>query len=111
MSKPDNDMFNYTLFKEHDTIVVESCTGTGKSHAMLKEHVPKYFEDTPHMKLLTLPDKQHLSDQHIDDYPSLDDYRALVGYPEGSLTCCLNSICKLAPLKNDTLKDYIVYID
>ena len=53
MSKPDNEMFNYTLFQEHDTIVVESCTGTGKSHAILKEHVPKYLEDNPHLKLLT----------------------------------------------------------
>jgi len=111
MSKPDNEIFNYTLFKEHDTIVVESCTGTGKSHAMLKEHVPKYLEENPHMKLLTLTNKRNLSDQHIDNYPSLEDYRALVGYPEGSLTCCLNSIRKLAPLSDNALQDYIVYID
>ena len=97
MSKPDNEIFNYTLFKEHDTIVVESCTGSGKSHAMLKEHVPKYLEDNPHMKLLTLTNKRNLSDSHVESYPSLEDYRALVGYPEGSLTCCLNSMCKIHP--------------
>ena len=98
-------MFNYNLFKDHDTIVVQSCTGTGKSHAILKEHVPKYIEDNPHLKLLTLTNKRNLSDQHIDNYPSLEDYRALSGYPSGSLTCCLNSIRKLHPLSNDALKD------
>ncbi len=54
LAKPDHEMFNYTLFKDNDTIIAESCTGTGKSHAVLKEHVPRYLEDNPHMKLLTL---------------------------------------------------------
>ena len=111
LGKPDEEMFNYALFKHNDTIIAESCTGTGKSHAVLKEHVPRYLEDNPHMKLLTLTNKRNLSDQHIDDYPSLKDYRTLSGYPEGSLTCCLNSIAKLAPLSDDALRQYIVYID
>ena len=63
------------------------------------------------MKLLTLTNKRNLSDLHVASYPRLSDYRELVGYPEGSLTCCLNSIAKLAPLTDETLKNYIVYID
>ena len=73
--------------------------------------MPKYLEDHPHLKLLSLTNKRNLSDQHIDDYPGLHDYRTLSGYPQGSLTCCLNSIAKLAPLSDDALRGYIVYID
>ena len=113
IAKPAEEIFNYNTYKNHDTIVLQSCTGTGKTHAVLTEHTKHYMQEHPEVKLMTLTNKRNLSDQHCESFQNLSDYRQLDGFDTNSFTICLNSISKkiIPNLTNEELQDYVVYID
>ena len=105
-----NKTFNYKMFKDYETIIIKSCTGTGKTTAISK-HVEQYMKDHPEMKILTITNKRTLSDQHMEDFKNinLQDYRTTDKFDK-SLTCCINSL-NLVSNAQDELDNYIIYID
>jgi len=106
--------FSYKAFEKHETIIIKSCTGTGKTTAVA-QHVKQYMKQASGAKFLSITTRTSLSDQHQKSFEELgmrnyQDVRANFGDIE-SLTICLNSLAKLGDLDEDELKDYIVYID
>ena len=109
---PDN-IFNYELFKQNETIVIQSCTGSGKTTAVAA-HTGKYLKEHPTYKLISLTNKRNLSDQHLQSFAALKltDYRAMSAEYRGeNITVCLNSINKISSLGPEQLSRCIVYID
>jgi hypothetical protein len=103
---------SYETFEAHDTIIVKSCTGTGKTTAVA-EHAAKSMQKGE--KFLSITTRTSLSDQHQKSFASMgmknyQDIRANF-QDTGSLTICLNSLAKLGQLGEEDLKKYIVYID
>lgn len=109
--------FNYDLFKAHDTIIIKSCTGTGKTTATAK-HCRQYMTENTNIKLFTITDKITLSDQHLESFNNnninIVHYRninKIYDTKEEALTVCLNSIRYISELEEDELNNYIIYID
>ena len=109
--------FNYNLFKDHETIIIKSCTGTGKTTSIAK-HCRRYMTEYRDVKLFTITDKITLSDQHFESFQqqniNIIHYKNLNRFyntDEDALTVCINSIRHISELNDDELNDYIVYID
>ena len=103
---------SYDTFEKHETIIIKSCTGTGKTTAVAK-HAKQYM--TPETKFLSITTRTSLSDQHEASFEQLgmknyQDVRANLQDAE-SLTVCLNSLAKLDDLEDEELANYIVYVD
>ena len=103
---------SYETFEAHDTIIVKSCTGTGKTTAVA-EHAARSMQKGE--KFLSITTRTSLSDQHQKSFASMgmknyQDIRANF-QDAGSLAICLNSLAKLGQLDEEDLKKYIVYID
>ena len=49
IAKPAEEIFNYNYntYKSNDTIIIQSCTGTGKTYAVLTEHTKHYIQEHP----------------------------------------------------------------
>ena len=50
-----SDTLNYELFEQHETIIMQSCTGTGKTSAMANM-IEEHFKPVSYTHL-TLPTK------------------------------------------------------
>jgi hypothetical protein len=103
---------SYKTFEEHDTIIIKSCTGTGKTTAVA-QHAAKFMSSAS--KLLSITTRTSLSDQHEKSFGDIgmknyQDIKANFN-DVNSLTICLNSLAKLGDLGEDELSNYIVYID
>ena len=57
-------MFSYELFNYYNTIILEGCTGTGKTTAVAT-HIKTYMQQHKNKKCLTITTKTTLSDQHV----------------------------------------------
>ena len=114
----EEETFNYNLFTKHNTIIIKSCTGTGKTTAIAK-HVSRCISENKEIKLLTITNKIALSEQHFRSFSNekinIIHYRDLKAQydteSEEALTICINSLRKFSALDKDELSQYIVYID
>jgi nucleoside-triphosphatase THEP1 len=106
-----SDGFLFKHFKKHNTIIIKSCTGTGKTTAVAK-HMAKLHDPN---KLLTITTRTTLSDQHMKSFQTvkMKHYNHLQINPTDcdSLTICVNSLRRLGSLSNEELSDCILYID
>ena len=112
--KAQASTLNYDTFVKHDTIIIKSCTGTGKTTAVAR-HAKRYIEQNPKTKLLTITTRTTLSDQHQLSFSetNMKHYKTTKGplHREKSLTICINSLRKINLLEASDLNEYIVYID
>jgi hypothetical protein len=112
--KAQASTLNYDTFVKHDTVIIKSCTGTGKTTAVAR-HAKRYIEQNPKTKLLTITTRTTLSDQHQLSFSetNMKHYKTTKGplHREKSLTICINSLRKINLLEASGLNDYIVYID
>lgn len=107
-----SDMLHYQDFEEFETIIIKSCTGTGKT-TVIATHIEEYLKQHPKHNFLTLTTRTTLSDQHMKSFKNinLQHYQQVKDINEiERLTLCLNSLHKLT-LDMRELEDYIIYID
>ena len=111
-----SNIYTFDDFKKNKTVIIQSCTGTGKT-TMVAKHFEKYIsgnKDRKHIKLLSIIDKITLSHQHLK---SFKDYNIKVqsyqeGFKKNNHFCvCINSLLQLENLSNLELSQYFVYID
>jgi superfamily II DNA or RNA helicase len=103
---------DYETFSTHETIIIQSCTGTGKTTAIAK-HM-RYLQ--PNFgKLLSIVTRTSLADQHCKSFKALGlkSYQDVKhGFcDEKALVICLNSLGKLEALDDEEIKEYTVFID
>lgn len=109
------EQFNFNIFEQHDTIIIKSTTGTGKT-SNTANHIKKYMEDKPHLKVLSLIDRICLSYQHLDSFNKAG--LKMVSYQDknkniedDNIIICLNSLVLYSKYDKEFFKNYIVYID
>ena len=68
-----SNIYTYDDFKNNNTAIIQSCTGTGKT-TMVAKHFTKYIKQTKtqHIKLLSIIDKITLSHQHLKSFKDND---------------------------------------
>ena len=96
-------------FNEYDTIIIRSCTGTGKTTAIAKR-IEDYLKDDDETKFLTLTTRTTLTDQHEKSFNNID----LKNYQKNNIEDCRHlSIClnSLHRLNMNDIEKYVVYID
>ena len=107
-------IFNYDLITNYNTIILEGCTGTGKTTAVAT-HIKTYMQQHKSKKCLTITTKTTLSDQNVISFKNIfmKHYKHFKGnlYDADGFSICLNSLYKLDGFSNDELDDYIIYID
>jgi hypothetical protein len=99
---------DYETFSAHETVIIQSCTGTGETTAIAKHMTQEH--DTN----LSIVTRTSLADQHCKSFKAL----GLKSYQdvkfglcdETALVICLNSIGKLEALDDDE-EDYTLFID
>ena len=99
-------------FENYETIIIKSCTGTGKTTA-IAQHMENHKEQ--HTKFLSITTRTSLADQHEKNFTNLNmkNYQDLKSdiYDASCLGICLNSLVKLDALEEEEIANYIVYID
>jgi hypothetical protein len=115
MNKYVSEILSYSDFKEHKTIIIKSCTGTGKTTAMA-QHCKAYISepDNDYIKILSLSDKITLGNQHTETFGKykIDLYNYKDGFIKNQhFSICINSLLQLEHLTNHDLKNYVVFID
>jgi hypothetical protein len=110
-----SDGFLFKEFQENSTIIVESCTGTGKTTATAK-YFKELHEKNTHLRILSLVNKISLADQHVKSFH--EQGINMVSYENKDknlytdhLVVCINSIRILNDLPLEVLKNKVVYID
>ena len=109
----DDNMFSYDDFIQHDTIVIKSCTGTGKTTATAS-HYKRLTETSKDFRFLSIVDKVSLSEEHIKSFKQLNmvSYRETETISKAQVSViCINSLLKLSHITNVELKTLVVYID
>ena len=106
------EQLTYKDFKANKTIIIQSCTGTGKTTAVA-EHLSKYIINTQY-KLLSIISRITLGDQHVKSFS--DKGLLLFSYNNGMkkdkhFVICINSLLIMNTLTNEELSNYIVFID
>ena len=109
-----NPMLNFTFtdYSNNDTIIIQSCTGTGKTTAVA-EHCKNYLKDSKY-KILSIISRITLGDQHVKSFKekNIDMFTYSKGFVEDHhFIVCINSLLLLNNLTDDELKKYIVFID
>ena len=103
---------DYDTFKDHETIIIKSCTGTGKT-TCIANHVEQYINKQN--KFLSITTRMSLSDQHEKSFEKINmrNYQDIETDLDQvkSLTICLNSLHKLKHLEDHEIQNYILYID
>jgi hypothetical protein len=110
-----SDGFRFKDFQENSTIIMESCTGTGKTTV-----TAKYFKQlnskNGDLRILSLVNKISLADQHVKSFT--EQGVNMVSYENKNknlymdhLVVCINCIRILNDLPFEVLKNTVVYID
>ena len=97
-----SDILSYEAFDANDTIVIESCTGTGKTTA-----IARHMVRDAGAKFVSIVTRQSLADQHCKSFRDI----GLVSYldlkhsfcEQDALVICLNSLGKLEALDDDEI--------
>ena len=112
-SNDNNSKFTFDDFSKNQTVIIQSCTGTGKTTAVA-EHTAKYLEDNKHLNVLSIISRITLGDQHIKSFNNKNI--KMFSYSHGLVKnkhfiVCINSLLMMKDLKDDDFKNYIVFID
>jgi hypothetical protein len=104
--------FKLSDYRTNKTIIIQSCTGTGKTTAVA-EHTSQYITNTDY-KVLSIISRITLGDQHIKSFN--EKGIKMFSYNNGLVKnqhfiICINSLLMLKDLKDDEIKNYIVFID
>ena len=62
-----NDKFTYEDFSDNKTVIIQSCTGTGKTTAVA-DHCRTYLESKPDLNILSIISRITLGDQHVKSF-------------------------------------------
>ena len=109
--------YDEEIFNKFETIVIESTLGTGKTTSTAK-YAKKYIDANPNIKFLSLVNLIKLNEQQLETFNK--EGLNLLNYQDkteaelkgNNIICCINSLHnKLNWLNDNTLKNYIVYID
>jgi Cdc6-like AAA superfamily ATPase len=109
----DANMFSYEDFVNHDTIVIKSCTGTGKTTATAN-HYQRLTETTKGLRFLSIVDKISLSEEHVKALKQINmvSYRETESISKTSASViCVNSLQKLIRITDKEISSLVVYID
>ena len=106
---------DYPTFRQHDTILIQSCTGTGKTTCVAQHLLSEWVREGVNTKLLSIVTRTSLADQHSKSFSALG-MKNYLDIKHGlcdvdCLVICLNSLEKLEAVDDDELKNYVVYID
>ena len=109
------ETLNYEIFNTYSSIIIKSCTGTGKTTA-IATHAKKYIKRNPNTRILTITTRTTLSDQHQLSFSEtkMGNYQSCKSvdlHRVSSLTICINSIKRISMLDEQDLSNYIVYVD
>jgi hypothetical protein len=107
-----SDGLSFQELHENSTIVIESCTGTGKTTATAK-HCKELLGQKGHLRVLSLVNKISLADQHVTSFNE-QAFRWSVmrkNLYTDHLVVCINSLRILNDLPVEVLKNQVVYID
>jgi hypothetical protein len=114
--KPDIKQYSYDDLNNNDTIIIKSCTGTGKTTANAKL-IKQYFHDNPNKKIISIISRVSLGYQIIEAFGNkdinikIDDYKTKKFKPGNNYNVCINSLLKLEDISPEDLNDYVIYID
>ena len=109
------EQFIYDDFNDNETIIIKSCTGTGKTTATT-QHIAKYITNTKY-KVLSIVNLITLAGQHEESFNKanleLSDYHDKnFDINNVSSVICINSLYKYYnTLSDDEIKNYIILID
>lgn len=110
-----SDGFSFKELQEYSTIIMESCTGTGKTTATAK-YFKQLNDRNGDLRILSLVNKISLADQHVKSFK--EQGVKMVSYEDKEknlytdhLVVCINSIRILKDLPFEVLKNKVVYID
>lgn len=110
-----NQGLTFEDFKNSETLIIKSCTGTGKTTA-INTFTNKLFSDPDHsqIKFISLVDKISLASQHFKSFQSinLQNYKTVdnnILLNSRSIVICINSLLRLESIED--FSDYIIYID
>jgi hypothetical protein len=110
-----SDGFSFQEFEQNSTIIIESCTGTGKTTATAK-YFKQLHDNNNSLRILSLVNKISLADQHVNSFT--EQGINMVSYEDKDknlytdhLVVCINSVRILQELPLEVLKNQIVYID
>jgi len=107
-----SDGLDYDTFESHDTIIIKSCTGTGKT-TCIANHMEQYMDQDT--KFLSIVTRTSLADQHQKSFEAINmqnyqDIKGDLGEVK-ALSVCLNSLHRLKDVDEYDMQDYVVYID
>ena len=110
--KNTKDNFNLIDYSNNKTIIIQSCTGTGKTTAVA-EHTSNYIKDKK-LNILSIISRITLGDQHIKSFN--DKGLKLFSYNNGMqknkhFVVCINSLLMMKDMKDEEFNNYIVFID
>ena len=118
------NIFNYQNFRNNDTLIIESATGTGKTTAVahhLYEYIMGEYVEHTHLKFLSITPRQILSEQHINSFKDVNcisyknkrnekqDNKIL--WDAKAVSMCVNSILTYSKFNIQEFKNYVIYID
>ncbi len=115
-TKRITDVFSYTDFKQSDTIIISSGTGTGKTYCF-SSYVKKYIQKNPEKKIISIFGKRNLGMQQkkyleneeleIQYYTDNDFYNN----SDGNILVCINSLYKHKNAIMKNIENYVLFID
>ncbi len=103
------------IFKTHDTILINSTTGTSKT-TNTATNIKQLMNDDKELKFLSIVNLIKLSEQQINTFEKqgvkLTSYQKATKeeLKENNIVCCINSLLKLNCII-ENIENYIVYID
>jgi hypothetical protein len=112
----DNEnQFTYNDFKNNDTIIIKSNTGTGKTSTISK-FIKQEQDENKDTNFISIVSLRSLADQQCNNFSQLKN---LVDYRftkddltiEQNLLICINSLKRLKGLSLEKIKKTTVYID
>jgi hypothetical protein len=105
-----SNIFTKKMYDENETIVLQSCCGTGKTYA-----VSKYIAESKD-KVISIINRKSLLTAQIKEFNNkkvqLNNYEDKHAYDlDENGIICVNSIMKYARKSDDHFKQFVVYID
>jgi hypothetical protein len=112
----NDNYFTFDHFKNYDTHIIKSTTGTGKTTQTAK-HIKSYIDQSKNknLKIMTISPRKTLCEQHIKSFNDvnieLKSYQDNDNLLNNNITICINSLNKLSSASKEHFNDYIIYID
>lgn len=108
-----SDGVGFDDFNSSETLIIQSCTGTGKTTAV-SQHTKQVFQDNKDIKFISIVDKRSLASQHVKSFKDIEmkNYMNVENnelLDSRAITICINSLLRLEQI--DDFSDYIIYID